>query len=80
MSDALSFQRVARLNALLGANGFRPLNPAQAQRMFEQYENHCWNCERRVSSEGSIPCPECNWWICECGVCRSPQYGGCTRA
>lgn len=76
-SDA---DRVERINAQFVAAGMTGLNVGQIQRMYERYENHCWNCERGVSSESSVPCPECFWWLCYCGACRSPQYGGCSRA
>jgi hypothetical protein len=37
---------------------------------YGDYENHCWNCERRVSSAIQARCPVCRWYICSsCDSC-----------
>lgn len=35
------------------------------------YENHCWNCGTKISSESDERCDECGWYICKkCGACE----------
>jgi len=33
------------------------------------YDNHCWNCFQDISSDSNKRCPECGWFICNCGAC-----------
>ena len=40
------------------------------------YENHCWDCGSRISSDFCERCNVCGWYICTyCGACA---YGGCS--
>ena len=34
------------------------------------YENHCWDCGSRISSDFCVRCRDCGWYICRyCGAC-----------
>lgn len=38
---------------------------------------HCWKCHQSLSSLQHDECSSCGWLICDCGACRSPDFGGC---
>lgn len=39
----------------------------------------CWSCKRIVTGETHTECIHCGWYVCDCGACRSPDYGGCAE-
>lgn len=69
--------RIARVNANLALVGDPPLTEGQVRRLHEPYMNKCWSCRSPVTSEHSIPCPRCLWYVCMCGACKTVRYTGC---
>lgn len=64
-----------------GTPATRPTSDMTAPKKEDKQPAHfryCWNCEGKIPSRFTFPCPSCGWPICpKCGACRSPRMGGC---